>query len=546
MIVVITIVGVGLVFLMNTSSKTAEVDPNNPEPSYQSNRWEPQLSLNNRDPYGLYVFEELMTSSGKFTQFNEYTDYALLDSLKNLDSSLYMYIGLDFTLTNKEVDHLLAGVARGNDLFLSVENTPNYLYSKLFTENPLTFNPDKVAPHIIENDTFDLYYLFEKDTLTEVWDLFSPSKLDQSDRALARTFGAPVFVKIGYGDGQVLIHLNPVTFTNFQLLRKEGKNYFKHIMDVFEKPQIQWLTFARYEPVEYDYDSGDGSTDNGLLSELFKHDAFRWAFIIGVFGVILYFIFRSKRERPVIPAITEAKNTGFSFVDTLSGIYFEGKRAPKMLKVMRQNFYSAVYRHFYIDLAHRKNQQPVESLAKKTGVDQGKITALLQLLESSGNIDNNYLVKVNKLQRTFYFESGIWDVEVLRKVKDRDIVVHRSKFQSMGILLSGILLIIFGFILLSSTIGYGILLWPLGIGTLAVGARMFGLPILTIHKDAITYHPLFGAPKRSTFKAIKKIQQDGDFIKITLDSGNEISVNLNLISPEYRETVKNLNTKINA
>lgn len=543
----IVVVGGLLVFLLNSSGGDGDGgDPNNPEPAYKSNRWEPKLSLNNRDPYGLYVFEELMTSSGKFSEFNEYTDYTLLDSLSRLDSSLYMYIGMDFTLTNQEVDRLLEGVARGNDLFLCTESIPGYLYSLLFNDYPLTFHTNPVAPHVIEKDTFDLYYIYEKDTLSEVWDLFATSKLNMQDQQLAHSFASPVFVKVEYGDGQVLLHLNPVVFTNFQLLRKDGKEYFKHLMEHYEQPHVQWLTFARYEPIEYDIDSLESPSDNGLLSELFKHQAFRWAFIIGVFGVLLYFIFRSKRERPIIPAVSEAKNTGFSFVDTLSGIYFEGNRAPKMLKVMRKNFYTAVYRHFYIDLGHRKNQKPIESLAKKSRVEQEKIERLLKLLESNGDISNNYLSKVNKLQREFYFASGIWDDDIKQKVKNQDIIVHRSKLQSTGIITAGILLLIFGFILLSSSVGYGILLWPVGIVTLAVGARMFGLPILKIHHDGITYLALYKRAKRITFKEIKEIHQDGDLIKIHGFDGSQVTINLNLVSPEYHEAVKTLKNKLNS
>ncbi len=547
LVITIVVVGALLVYILNMSGGNDQPkDGSNPEPAYQSNRWEPKLSLNSRDPYGLYVFEELMTSSGKFDQFNEYTDYALLDSIADLDSSLYMYIGMDFTLTNYEVDRLLEGVSKGNDLFLCTENIPRYLYSKLFNEYPLTFHTQKVAPISMNKKTYDMYYIYENDSLAEVWDLFSTSKITTQDEVLSTAFESPIYVKVKYGDGEVLLHLNPVTFTNFQLLRDQGKDYLKEVMTTFDQPKIQWLTFAKYEPVEYDIDTGESEGDNGLLAELFKFQSFRWAFIIAVFGVLLYFLFRSKRERPIIPALSKAKNTGFSFVDTLAGIYFEGNKAPKMLKVMRKNFYSAVYRHFYIDLSHRKNQKPIESLSKKSGVAEEQIEELIKLLETKVDISNNYLSKVNKLQREFYFQSGIWDDQVKAKVKNQDITVYRSKTQSAGIISAGILLIIFGFILLSSSVGMGILLWPVGIITLAIGARMFSLPIVKIHNDGITYLPLFNRANRIKFNEINHITQDGDLIKVHLYEKATIVINLNLVSPEYRESIKALKNKTNS
>lgn len=545
-IATIIIVGGLLVFFLNSSGGDVTSESDNPEPSYRSNRWEPQLSLNNRDPYGLYVFEELMTSSGQFSEFNEYKDYSLLDSLSELDSSLYMYIGLDFTLTDLEVDQLLEGVNRGNNLFLCTENIPQYLYSKLFNEYPITFNTDKVAPIKSGMNTYDMYYIYEQDTLSEVWDLFHNQKISKLDSINSTAFSSPIFLTVEYGEGSVLLHLNPVIFTNFQLLRNDGKDYLKDVMNHFDQPKIQWLTFARYEPVEYEIESTEGNNDNGLLTELFKFQAFRWAFIIAVFGLLLYFLFRSKRERPVIPALTETKNTGFSFVDTLAGIYFEGNKAPKMLNVMRKNFYSAVYRHFYIDLGHRKNEKPLESLAKKSGVSQDKIEQLLKLLETKMDISNNFLSKVNKLQREFYFQSGIWDDQVKEKVKNQDIIVHRSKVQSAGIIAAGVLLIVFGFVLLSSSIGLGIILWPFGIITLAVGSRMFSLPLLKIHNDGITHLALLKRPKKINFKELKSITQDGDLIKFNLYNGLTITINLNMVSPEYHHSVKTLKNKLNS
>jgi hypothetical protein len=542
----IFLIGILFVFLLNSTQDKQVSDPNNPEPSYISNRWEPTLSLNSRDPYGLYVFEELTTSSGRFNEFNEYRDYQLLDSLILLDSSLYMYIGLEFTCTNEEVDKLLWGVSQGNDFFLSTEKIPTYLYDQLFDELPITFNTDTKASIIAQRDTFDMIYLYEQDSLSEIWDLFDKKKNLADATVLSEAFNYPIFISVPHGKGKVLLHLNPVTFTNFQLLRKEGKDHLKTILQQFKQPKIQWLTFAKYEPVEYDSSTSENPEDKGLLTELFKFPAFRWAFIIGVFGVLLYFIFRSKRERPIIPALSKTKNTGYSFVDTLAGIYFEGNKSPQMLKVMRKNFYSAVDRHFYIDLAHRKSQREIESLARKARVPEKKIIHLLNLLETQGDISNNYLSKVNKLQRAFYFQSGIWDDELKQKLKNQTVAIYRSKPQSVGVIAIGVLLIVFGFALLSSSVGIGILLWPLGIVAAAIGARMLERPVLKIHQDSITFLPFFSKPKTIRFNEIKTINQDGDLIKIVPFTKAQIIINLATLSPSYRATILDLKNKINA
>ena len=75
----IVIVVAGLVYFLNRSEETPIDTKKNSEPPYSSNKWDVDVKLGNKDPYGLYVFEELLIADGGFTQFNDYTDYTLLD-----------------------------------------------------------------------------------------------------------------------------------------------------------------------------------------------------------------------------------------------------------------------------------------------------------------------------------------------------------------------------------------------------------------------------------------------------------------------------------
>ena len=540
MISTIVVVSLLLVFFLNSEGSDQTENTSNPEPPYTSKKWEPKLKLDNRDPYGLYVMSQLLTADSSITAFNEFTDYRLLDSLSTLDSSLYMYVGIDFTLTNDEMDILLEGVARGNDFFLSVEHIPYNFLEKTFDGSPLTFNAAEKAVYTVDGDSYPMYYIYEQDTLTEQWDL-----LHQDfgyKEVLTTTFDHPVYVKFEWGKGHIFMHMNPVTFTNTQLLRQPGKDYFKSVVSTFEHSRIQWLTFARYEPVPYDIDASQTPGNENILSELFKFTAFRWAFILAIIGIILYFVFRSKRRRPIIPAVSTSSNDGFSYVDTLAGIYYEKAAASKVLKMMRKNFYDAVERHFYIDLAHRKNQRPVVSLAQKSGVPLKKIERLLSLLEKEATIAGNYLSQVNRLQREFYIFSGIWGDDVIAQLAQQDIQIYRSKSQSTGVLVSGILIIIFGFIFLSLGIGWGVLLWPAGIFIIIVATRMMRQPILILREHEIAYKPVLGTPITLNKKDISSVLQDGGIIKIYANQ-QKIILNLNTIEDAYHQTIKALKTK---
>jgi len=343
-VALMAVIGIIFVVILNyEGEETSKKDKNNNEPAYSSKKWRVDLSLDNKDPYGLYAFQQLAIAGGKFTAFNTYKDYSLLDSICQLDSSLMMFIGTDFTFTDKEIEKVLSSVENGNNFFLSVEKTPYFLYSKLTKDKSLTFTIQKKATHLINKKPFDLYYYHENDTLAEIWDLFYEDQLPLSTKTWTSVANQPVYIEISYGKGTIFLHLNPLVFTNVQVLKKDGKNYLKEVLNTLDQPKIQWLSFAKYEPVEYNFDSSKNPNQQSLLDEIFKYPAFRWAFIMAIFGLLLYFVFRSKRHRPIIPAIQDNKNTGFGYVDTLAGIYFNKNSTSKMLKLMRNNFYNAVF-----------------------------------------------------------------------------------------------------------------------------------------------------------------------------------------------------------
>src|SRR5690554_3268664 len=154
-----------VVFLnINTDSKASTSN----KKAYTSNNWDVDLSLKNKNPYGLYVFRELTIANGKFTEFNAYSDYNLLDSITQQGSSLMMFIGLNFLCTDTEIDQILKSVQYGNDFFLSAEKMPSYLMNILFNGEALTYYTKEKATHIINEKELDLYYFYENDTLTEI------------------------------------------------------------------------------------------------------------------------------------------------------------------------------------------------------------------------------------------------------------------------------------------------------------------------------------------------------------------------------------------
>ncbi|WP_417264872.1 hypothetical protein [Brumimicrobium sp.] len=540
LIFAVVLVGALLVVFLNAGSKSTPSTQQQHKKAFTSSNWKVDLALEDKNPYGLYAFRELAVADGRFTVFNDYSSYQLLDSITRLDSSIMMYIGLEFMLTDEETDLLLQGIEYGSSFFLSSEKLPPYLLEKLFDENPLTFIPKKKAPHKINDQLYNMYYYYENDTLTEIWDMFHKHELDAHTQIHSTIFGRPNFIEIPYGLGKIYLHLNPLVFTNVQVLKKEGKAYLKEVFSKIDQPHIQWLSFAKYEPIEYDPSSGEFEEDHSLLSELFKHPAFRWGFILAVFGLLLYLLFRSKRRRPIIPAKEDNKNTGFSYVDTLAGIYFNKNHGDKMLKIMRRNFYSAVYEHFYIDLAKREDHKALISLSKKSNVPLEEIDQLLKFLEATTKVSDIYLGNTYKVQREFYFKSGIWNKEVRNKLASGPVTLYRQKSQAIGTIFLGAFIILLGFIFLSLSLGVGVLFWPIGIVAIAIGTRMLNTPALVLNRDLIEINPLWRRKSLILHENIKFIEENRQNLIIYLKNGEQSTLNISSLDTKNKKALDNL------
>ena len=511
--------------------------------SYSSSNWKVDLSLDNKNPYGLFAFRELAIADGRFTEFNAYSNYKLLDSITKLDSSMFMFIGLEFMFTDEEVDLLLKSVDYGSDFFLSTEKIPPYLLDKLFDKNPMTFIPKIKAPHKINGKEYNMYYFYENDTLTEIWDLFQNKHIGADSKVWSTLFERPNYIEIPYGLGKVFLHLNPVVFTNVQVLKKEGKSYLKEVLSTLDQPHIQWLSFAQYEPYKYDPEDDEFEKDHSLLSELFKHPAFRWGFILAVFGLMLYLLFRSKRRRPIIPAVEDNKNSGFGYVDTLAGIYYNKNHGDKMLKIMRRNFFSAVYDHFYIDLAKREDKKPLIALSKKSNVPLEEIEQLLKFLEVSTKVSDTFLSNTYKVQRSFYFRSGIWNEELKQRLLLGPVLLYRYKSQALGTIAFGVFLILLGFIFLSLSLGAGVLFWPLGIGAIAVGSKMLNTPAITLNSDHLEIYPLIGRKTVILHENIKFIEEKGPNLIIYFKNGGKNILNQSQLDKKNSKALDKLKTQ---
>lgn len=527
-----------IVFFLNYSSEKTPPsdDGKNPEPYFSSSKWSTAPKLGSKDPYGLYVFEQLLIASGKFKEFNDVYDYRLMDSILMNQEQLFMFVGHQFAITESESNELLSSVSRGNELFISANIFPPHFLNHLFTRSDLSFFAEDSVLFSTKKADYSMYFLYEKDTLGAIWRVFPT--IPSNVTVHSSINNSANYIAYPYGLGTIYLHSNVLAFQNFQLLRAQGKDYMKEVVQHLTHPSIQWLAYADYEPFEREADEFNGETTS-LLARIFEYKSLRWAFFIVTIGLVLFFLFRSKREQPVIPIFKETSNAGMTFVDTIAGLYFSENNPSRMRKILLRNFYTAVQDYFFIDLSKRLSDKTLVVLSEKSKVNYKQVERIVRGLESKERLSKQALFTLHQDLREFYLISGIWNLYNQPK-HDKYIAFYRPYANGVAYISYGIVAIVKAFILLAYAKGFGILFWPIGIFCVYLGARMLSKPVYQVNTNSIICTPLFGKSQTIHRKDIHKVLLEGDTLRVHCYSEAPVTIYLSKITQKQRENLLDL------
>lgn len=480
------------------------LDEKAPRETYVSENWETKYKLNEKDPYGLYLFNQLIrahvdTSKVILPVTNSYA----LDSILLLkQKSTMLFVGDKFGLKTSEFDQILSKVMEGNDLVLSTNELTENIIRRLFLHYDVSYDYADSTNVYINNNGLPMYYLYQNDTLAHEWRAYlNIAPIDSTYRVMSKILDMPNFIRLKHGKGKIYLHTNPEFFFNYQLKRPEGYRYASFVLNQLPSDRpVYLLELGRLLEYNYDpYGEGDGTSDEqdtSYLQFILKSPALMAAFGFGLLGVLLFVLFRSKRMQPIVPYIEKKKNMSLEFAQTITSIYLSKSNPMGILKVQRQNFYDAMQKHFFVDISRKAKdrERSVRILSEKTTIPKRAIIELIELFEpkNQSELNENYLALVAQKQREIYVSTNIISDKMIEQLEGKDTVIQRNLFFSVGLILLGIFIVLLGFYYLVISIGVGIVFWPIGAIFLTIGIRRINRPMLLIKQDTITFYQTFG------------------------------------------------------
>jgi hypothetical protein len=522
------------------------------EPTYVSADWSKKYGLKDFEPKGLFLFSKFLKERIRGRgEIYPLTNAQTIDSVVDSGSMLF-FIGENFALKDRELRDVIEKVEEGNTLFLSCEHMTQNVIDMLFDFYTMTYEYEpKTTLHVLDEITpfrnnkeksFSFNAVFQNDTITREWRVFDEITIVGEDLQLITSIQKggdyPNFIVFKRGKGKIFLHTTPESLLNYQLLKKNGALHAKFILQAFPKDQnAYWLDFAQLtrskeEPNYDDFSDDKKDRDESYLQFLFSNANLRIGMLLAFLGCILFLIFRSKRQRPVIPLKQKARNTSVEFSRTVASIFLNRQNPHGLLQLQKKNFYDLIARYFFIDLNDTNSVRAIESLSQKANVPVDEIQKLLQLLETKVkiNVDEAYLFDVNRRIKLFIASSGIQRGTLSEGINKFEGVVRRELLISSVALISGIFIFLFGIWLLTNGGGMGAVCLPVGTVTILIAIRRFSRPVLQYQLKALIYYPLLAKRKDFLWKDLLSVENEQNGLKFYFKDGQILKIKWSEIS----------------
>ncbi|WP_040279796.1 DUF4350 domain-containing protein [Psychroserpens damuponensis] len=365
--------------------------------------WKKTYNETEKIPYGTFVFynelDRLFPASNieqiKVTPYEFFDEYYSWEDSTYLTSGTYVVIDEYPNLDNTSAQELLDFASHGNDIFISSNYFPDRLLDSLGfnTKNEYTFkgkadfsftNPVFKSDSISVEKGLNNIYFSEIDTLNTT--VLGHQKFDDITYTN--------FIEVPWETGYFYLHLQPVAFTNYHLLKKNNRKYASSVMSYLGDDTIF-------------FDSRNKSSKNlgsSPLRFILSQPPLRWAWYLALITVVLFMIFNAKRRQRIVNVKVPLKNTTVDFTKTIGNLYYETKDHNNLIEKKITYFLEYIRRVYYLD-TQILDDKFVKNLSLKSGKDQDDIKKLINKiahLKAKSYCNEDDLLQLNKAIEAFY------------------------------------------------------------------------------------------------------------------------------------------------
>lgn len=355
----------------------------------KSYNWNNNYIGTSDQPYGTLFIKKLLESrygEESFFVHNRKSLSAFLKDEQHKNKTDFVFIGNELYLSIPDQEELLAFIERGNNAFIGVNVLPDLIhdiyekecaraveldYSFLSSATLNFYHPklrDKYGyQYTYRNGPYDLNYN---------WPSFKETLFCDSTRNLIPLgFAEPGnvnFVKIPYEKGALFLHVNPIAFTNYFLVKKQKVQYAENVFAHLEGEKVIWDEYGKLPQFD------KNSEDNNPLYFIMQQRSLKYAWWMMVSFILLYILFAAKRTQRVIPVLEEKINTSLEYIRMVSSLHYKAENHLGMAQ-KKMKYFQYFVRTKYGIHTHPVSDEVIAKISEKSEVPLNEVKAIFNL-----------------------------------------------------------------------------------------------------------------------------------------------------------------------
>ena len=365
--------------------------------------WKPTYNERHKIPFGTFIFHEELKnvfSDKEFTDVRK-TPYEFFDEYYNWEEDEYtttgnfIHIAQYSEMDDISAQELLDFVSYGNTVLMSSNYFPKRLKDSLGFNTTNEYDLKGNSFFTLTNPRFKT----DSITIDRGINNFHFSKLNKSITTVLghQTFDSiafPNFIKVKHYDGQFLLHLQPIAFTNYSLLKKNNKKYTEAVLGYLPEDNIFYNSLNK----------ANTNVSGSKLRFILSQDALRYAWYLGLISLVLFLIFNAKRRQRIVKEIKPHENTTVAFTKTIGNLYYETKDHNNLVEKKTTYFLEYLRRVYFLD-TQVLDERFTKLLIQKSGKDKEQIQQLVKSivhLKAKPQCTEADLIHLNKQIEDFY------------------------------------------------------------------------------------------------------------------------------------------------
>ena len=340
--------------------------------------WRSSYTSADKIPFGSFVFfneiESLFTNTD--IEKIQIDPYEFLKDSTYAQNSAYIFINDELFFDDVQTNELLRYVENGNTVFISSRSIGYILSDTLHIDTAANYTilEEELQPKFfspsLKQDSLPAFKkgvfkasFIEIDTLKTTALGYYKTEDDEND------LGDLNYVKVNFGKGQFLLHNLPEAFSNYYLL-KGNEQYAANVLSYIDADKIYWDEYLK---------SGRKVVTSPMRFVL-DQAPLTWAYYVLMGGLLIFVLFKGKREQRIVEVIEPLENTSVEFTKTIGDLYFQHKDYSNIIAKKVTYFLETLRSKYYVN-TNDITEDFIKKLALKSGNTLEKTQKLMHLIK---------------------------------------------------------------------------------------------------------------------------------------------------------------------